>query len=72
MAMDLAFSILSFPLFEKICLAILVAWSALRRWKRHFKAGYVDGDELTEGLAHRPWCFPLPFMAMMSTPRDYI
>lgn len=71
MAMDLA-SLALFPLFVKFCLVILVSWSALSRWKRHFKAGCVDGDELTEGSAHRPWCFPLPFMAMISTPRHYI
>lgn len=56
MAMDLA-SLALFPLFVKFCLVILVSWSALSRWKRHFKAGCVDGDELTEGSAHRPWCF---------------
>lgn len=41
-------------LFVKFCLVIPVIWSALSRWKRHFKAGCVDGDELTEKLAHRP------------------
>lgn len=63
-------SLALFLLFVQFCLNILVTWAALSSWKRHLK-GWC-GDELTEGLAHRAWLFPLPFITALSTLRHYI